>query len=182
MTLTTSDNGIMLIKHYEGLGPHFDGVRAFPYVCPAGKPTIGFGHVIRPGEHFEHGLTMGEVEVLLRRDLRRFEQAANLYVKVPIRQGFFDALVSFAYNLGTEALRTSTLLQLLNKGNYPAAYDQFLLWCEAKVGGRMKRLNGLYYRRLTERHLAITGELRFVANNADARETLKLHPVFTRVQ
>ena len=117
-----SEQGIALIRQFEGFSPK-------RYLCPAGKPTIGYGHVIKPGEMFAAEITEHEAQELLRADLRHFEETLNTLVQVEVTQGQYDALVSFCYNVGVNALRTSTLLRFLNTGNYAAAAIQFSRWC-----------------------------------------------------
>ncbi len=138
--MKTSKKGIALIKEFEGL-------RLKAYKDIVGVPTIGYGST--------HGVTMGdeiteeEAEILLLEDLREYEDCVNQYVTVPITQEEFDALVSFAYNLGCGALRGSTLLRLLNAGNKEAAAQQFKRW--NKAGG--VEVAGLTRRRVAEANL-----------------------------
>jgi response regulator RpfG family c-di-GMP phosphodiesterase len=94
-------------------------------------------------------ITEAEADEMLRRLLGRYEAAVQRYAQVDLEQGQFDALVSFAYNVGNEALRGSTLLRLLNGGDVAGAANQFLRW--DKAGGRT--LPGLTRRRQAERRL-----------------------------
>jgi len=139
--MKTSEQGIELIKEFEQFA-------AEEYICPAGKRTIGYGHVIQPGEEFGT-LTEEEATELLMQDLDHFEQCVCSLVRVPISQSQFDALVSFAYNVGGMALKKSTLLKCLNAGEYDSAADEFPKW--NKGGGRV--LNGLIRRRAAEKAL-----------------------------
>lgn len=136
--MRTSQKGIDLIKKFEGC-------RLEAYKCPAGIWTIGYGHTkgVKDGQI----ITQEQAEEFLREDLRIFEQTVESCVKVPLSQNQFDALVSFCYNCGSGALKTSTLLRLLNEGNYSSAADQFLRW--NKAGGKV--LAGLTRRREEER-------------------------------
>ncbi|WP_321154272.1 lysozyme, partial [Serratia nevei] len=68
---------------------------------------------------------------LLKRGVVPYEQGVNQLVKVRITQGQFDALVSFAYNLGLRSLSTSTLLKKLNAGDKQGAADEFGKWVNA---------------------------------------------------
>ena len=125
-----------------------EGLRLEAYLCPAGVLTIGYGHTgsdVREGSR----VSREEAENLLTRDLERFEKDILKMVKVELTQNQFDALVSFTYNVGSGALKTSTLLKKLNAGNYMEAADEFLKW--TKAGG--KELPGLVKRRRTERAL-----------------------------
>lgn len=140
--MKTSDNGIAHIKEFEG----FRGKR---YLCPANKPTIGYGHVIVDSERatlWNVELTEDQATKLLMKDLVRFEDAVSAMVVVPLTQGQFDALVSFAYNLGEAKLRSSTLLKLLNAGDYEGARKQINRW----VYSNGKKLDGLIRRRARE--------------------------------
>lgn len=138
--MRTSQKGIDLIKKFEGC-------RLEAYKCPAGIWTIGYGHTkgVKDGQI----ITQEQAEEFLREDLRIFEQTVESCVKVPLSQNQFDALVSFCYNCGSGALKTSTLLRLLNEGKYSSAADQFLRW--NKAGGKV--LVGLTRRREEEREM-----------------------------
>ncbi len=133
----TSDEGVSLIKRWEGC-------RTNAYLCPANVWTIGYGHTgnVKPGDMVSHL----DAEELLKKDLVRFEQAVTRYVRVPLTQNQFDALVSFSFNVGTEALRKSTLVRYLNQGKYKTAALQLHRWVHA--GGR--KLPGLIRRREDE--------------------------------
>ena len=135
-----SKAGLDLIKQFEGLY-----LKA--YRCPAGVPTIGYGHTA--GVAMGQTITQQQADDYLRRDVRQFERAVARLVTVPLTQGQFDALVSFAFNLGEGALAQSTLLRLLNTGDYAGAAAQFDRW--NKAGGRV--LPGLVRRRAAERAL-----------------------------
>lgn len=135
-------SGLNLIKEFEGL-------RLEKYKDAVGKWTIGYGHLILPSERFDRPLTELEAEDLLQSDLRKFEGGVIQYVAVSMNQNQFDALVSFAFNLGLANLKGSTLLRLLNHGQYTEAAEQFLRW--NKAGGMA--LPGLTRRRAAERDL-----------------------------
>lgn len=116
------------------------------YRCPAGVWTIGFGHT---GPDVVEGkrITLQEAEELLRGDLVEVERRVQQLVTAPLTQGQFDALVSFAYNVGLGALERSTLLRKLNAEDYRGAAAQFAVW--TKSTGR--ELPGLVRRRREER-------------------------------
>ena len=125
----------------------FEGLRLRAYKDAVGVWTIGYGttRAVRPGMV----ITRQKAEEFLQNDLKRFEDAVNGAVKVRINDNQFAALVSFTYNVGSGALRSSTLLRLLNQGNIRGAADQFPRWNRA--GGRV--LAGLTRRRNAERAL-----------------------------
>ena len=137
--MTTSTNGINLIKRFEGL-------RLKPYLDPVGVATIGYGHTKGVNLN-DPTITEEEADRLLAEDLKLYENHVREMVKVPINQNQFDALVSFAFNLGTAALRTSTLMRKLNAGQ-PCS-SEFDRWIYA--GG--KAMPGLVRRRAQERKL-----------------------------
>jgi len=87
-----NQEGLEIIKERESF-------EAFPYVCPAGKPTIGYGHVILPGENFKYGISKKEGEELLRKDCLKAENLVRQSVKVPLNINQFSALVSLAFNI-----------------------------------------------------------------------------------
>lgn len=106
-----SQNGLDLIKKSESFAP-------LPYICPAGKLTIGYGHCILPHESFTK-ITEKDAEEILRKDAAIAENCINKAVKVPLTQNQFDALVSFIFNVGCAAFLKSTLLRKLNETTPP---------------------------------------------------------------
>ena len=128
----------------------FEGLELEAYLCPADIWTIGYGHTgnVKEGD----SITKAEAEALLDKDLRTFRNGVKRLVKVPLNENQFGALVSFAYNLGLGSLQNSTLLKMLNAGDYTGAADQFLRW--NKSGGKV--LTGLVRRREAERAVFLT--------------------------
>ena len=146
--MKTSEDGLRLIKSFEGC-------RLTAYLCPAGVWTIGWGHTgrdVTPGLRW----TQEQVDSALVRDLDRFEQGVSAAVKVKLTQHQFDALVSFSYNNGVGSLQQSTLLRMLNGGDYYGASLQFARWNKASIGGQMTVLAGLTRRRAAEAQLFLT--------------------------
>lgn len=138
--MKTSCVGINLIMKFEGC-------RLTAYKCPSGVWTIGYGHT--KGVKKGMKITKSKAVSYLKQDLLVYENAVNKYVKVPLKQNQFDALVSFTFNCGVGALRTSTLLKKLNKKDYVGASNEFLRW--NKSNGKV--LNGLTRRRKEEKKL-----------------------------
>jgi len=132
-----SQYGIDLIKHFEGCV--LDA-----YKCPAGVWTIGYGHTkdVQPGDSWseDHANHMLEVE------LEEYENYVSTAVTVPLSQNQFDALVSWVYNLGNGNLTSSTMLKVLNSGDYAGVPAQIKRW--NKAGGKV--LEGLTRRRQAE--------------------------------
>ena len=145
--MNVSKAGIALIKHHEG-------VRNRPYKCPAGLWTVGVGHLIGDGKSlptdWNRTFTTEEIDGILKRDLQRFERGIlKMLPNVPLRQGEFDCLVSFSFNLGLGTFQRSTLRQALLRGDKKAAMESLVKYCRAGV----KILKGLQTRRLDERAL-----------------------------
>ena len=134
--------GLATVKEFEGL-------RLRSYKCPAGVWTIGYGHTSSAGPptvapNFE--ITKADAEVILKRDMRQYENGVNELIQIGITQGQFDALVSFAYNVGVWRLGESTLLKRVNAGRFDDVPAEFMKW--TKGGG--KELPGLVRRRRAE--------------------------------
>lgn len=154
--MKVSDAAIRMIKHHEG-------VRLRPYRCPALLWTVGVGHVIDPShtavkyeerralpipDGWDRQLSMGEVDTILAQDLGRFERGvARLCPAASNSQSQFDALVSFAFNVGLGNLQRSSIRMRYNRGDVEGAADAFLMW--TKAAGKV--LPGLVKRRQDER-------------------------------
>lgn len=139
--MKTSSTGRDLIRRFEG-------EKLTTYVCPAGVLTIGVGHT---GPDVKRGssITKEQSDALLVADLHKFEKAVAGAVKVSLTQNQFDACVSLAFNIGAGAFAGSTLVRLLNAGDYKGAAAQFERW--TKANGKI--LTGLVRRRQAEKEL-----------------------------
>jgi GH24 family phage-related lysozyme (muramidase) len=138
-----SQVGVNLIKSFEGCVLH-----AYKALPSETYFTIGYGHYgadVREGS----SITQVQADSLLEGDLQKYVKAVNDLVKVPLNQNQFDALVSFTFNCGSEALRTSTLLQKLNNKDYQGAANEFDRWIHSSG----KVVQGLVNRRKAEKAL-----------------------------
>jgi lysozyme len=117
-----SADGIALIQSQEGFS-----AKAYP---DGNGYSIGYGHQIIPGDGLtpQSVITQAQALQLLNSDIAKVVAAINANVKVPLTQNQYDALADFTYNEGVGALQSSTLLQLLNSGDYIGASGQFELW------------------------------------------------------
>ena len=140
--LRISDAGLTLIQRFEGFEPDW-------YLDPVGVRTIAYGWTGALPEDLVPPLTEAEGRRLLADTVGAYEAAVARHVDVPLAQAQFDALVSFAYNVGASNLAASTLLARLNAGRAVEAAAEFDRWVLAK--GR--RLEGLVRRRAAERAL-----------------------------
>jgi lysozyme len=133
--MRTGDEGIALIRHFEGC-------RLDAYLCPAGVWTIGYGHTkgVKEGETIDQEAA----EAFLIEDLEEFEGYVTEMVEVPLSQSQFDALVSWTFNLGPGNLERSTLLAKLNQGEYTDVPFEIKRWTRAGgviLPGLVKRRN-----------------------------------------
>lgn len=155
--MKVSDKLIEMIKHDEG-------VKTRPYQCPALLWTVGVGHVIDPNHAkvplaerkalpipsgWDRTLSMEEVNAILKQDLARFEAGVMRLCPKTEKQGQFDALVSFSFNVGLGNLQNSSLRQKHNREDFEGAANEFLKW--NKAGGKV--LAGLDRRRKGEKAL-----------------------------
>ena len=138
--MKTSAEGISLIKKFEGC-------ELYAYQCSANVWTIGYGHTkdVEPGMQ----ITQEDAEQRLVDELHEYENYINEYVTAPLSQNQFDAMVSWVYNLGPANLKASTLLKVLNAGDYEGVPAQIRRW--NKAGGEI--LDGLIRRREAEARL-----------------------------
>lgn len=158
--MKVSQKLIEMVKHHEG-------IRFRPYRCPALLWTVGVGRVIDPahiGVKFEdrknlpipagwdRTLTIAEVDQLLAEDLARFERGVERLCPDGLTQPRFDALVSFAFNVGLGNLQRSTLRMRHNRKDYQGAGEAFMMW--TKAAGKV--LPGLVKRRKDERALYLS--------------------------
>ena len=126
----------------------FEGTKLRAYRCPAGVLTIAVGHT---GPDVTEGqiITASDAVRLLYGDMLEADKAIDELVEVPLRENQRAALISFIFNIGRNAFRNSTLLKLINAGNFSAAGLQFARWDKA---GKIQ-LPGLVKRRAAERAL-----------------------------
>lgn len=148
-----NDASIKLITEFEGFVPNW-----YPDPAHGWKvPTCCYGHTDAAGEPKyaatkDKTFTKEEGMTILRRDLRRYSNAVDRLVKVPLNANQYGALTSFTYNLGEGNFGSSTLLKKLNAGDYVGAANEFKRW--NKAGGKV--LAGLTRRRAAEAALFST--------------------------
>ncbi len=137
-----TQEGVDLIKEAEGFSQT-------PYICPAGKLTVGYGHT----GTVTSAVTKEQAEELLKQDLHTAENVVKSNVTAPISDNQFSALVSFTYNVGGTAFKNSTLLKLVNKKQYALAANEFDKWTHANG----KQLDGLVTRRQSVKQVFLSG-------------------------
>lgn len=156
---SVSQEGLRFIAEQEGTEYSL-------YNDPAGHCTIGTGHLVHTGncdgsdpseQEFLEGITGDQALELLRADVAIAEEDVNSQVTVPLTQSQFDALVSFAYNLGGVNLATMLSDSGLNEGNYCSVPAELNRWVHGEVNGEMQILPGLVTRRSAEGDLFRSG-------------------------
>lgn len=146
--MNVSDSGLALLMHHEAS-------RLTAYQDVKGVWTIGYGHTgTVDGIPIHRGMqiTAEKQAELFARDVNKFADTIRNNVNVPLTQNQFDALTSFAFNVGAGAFKNSTLLKKLNDKDYQGAANEFLRW--NKSGG--KYYQGLMNRREKERQQFLT--------------------------
>ena len=128
-----SDSGLKFIEQFESL-------QLNSYADIVGRWTVGYGHTLNviPGMV----ITQEQAEQFLASDLASAEAAINANVRVDLTQNQFDACCSLVFNIGNGAFKQSTLLQLLNQGDFTNAALQFVRWDKAAgkvVAGLLRR-------------------------------------------
>ncbi|WP_295966828.1 lysozyme [uncultured Bartonella sp.] len=149
MTRQISQHGLEKLKQWEGL-------KTKAYQDSKGEWTIGYGHTAKAGSLTPVKgmvITKEDAESLLLKDLSQFEAAVENNVKVKLNDNQFAALVSFAFNVGTGAFKSSTLLKKLNNGNFDAVPSELMKWVHT---GKTKN-QGLVNRRRAEGYLWMEG-------------------------
>ena len=127
------------------LTERFEGCRLEAYLDSKGIATIGYGHTL--GVKLGDVCTQDQAEKWLQNDTTWAENVVNRFVEVQLTQNEFDSLVDFTFNVGSGNFHNSTMLKLLNQGNYQEAAEEFIKW--DKAGGQV--VAGLLRRRLAEK-------------------------------
>lgn len=146
--MSISQAGLDMIKQFEGFSPT-------PYRDATGW-SIGFGHYMGSAPTIQ-SVDLASATDLLIQDTVNADQTVNNNVTVPLTQNQHDALVSFVYNVGAGNFEKSTLLKLLNQGDYQGAADQFNVWNKTRSSsGVMMTSATLSARRETEKQLFLS--------------------------
>jgi lysozyme len=126
-----------------------EGERLVAYRDTTGRWTIGVGHT---GPEARQGMTITREQsrAYLRADAETADKAVSELVRVPLTENQRFVLVSFVFNLGRSRLATSTLLRLLNAGDYASVPTQLLRWNKETIDGVLRDNVGLTHRREAE--------------------------------
>jgi len=156
--LTISDTGLKLIKAFEGYRP-------VDRELISGQRIVGYGHRL----YSEDAVMMnkGEAEDILRADLEPFEDMINSEVHAPISQSQFDALCSFAFNIGPKAFLKSDTLRALNNGRPLDAANGLDVWRKSEIAGKTYVVDALMRRRTAEKALFLRTDRKLTAGRED---------------
>lgn len=124
-----------------------EGLRLVPYVDAAGYTTWGYGHKHRAGEPIPPSITVDQADAILSGDLSIAGNAVRRLVAVEMTQAQYDGLTDFTFNLGEAAFAASTMLSLINMGEWDQACTECEKWDHAHVAGQLVELAGLKVRR-----------------------------------
>lgn len=152
--LNISDMGLKLIKAYEGYRP-------VDRTLVSGQRVVGYGHRLMSEDAVI--LSKPQAEELLKNDLAPFIDMINENVHAPLSQSQFDALVSFAYNIGPKAFLKSDTLRALNNGRPLDAANGFDIWRKSEIDGKTYVVDALMRRRTAEKALFLRPEGRPVS-------------------
>ena len=150
-SMTISSAGVAMIKRFEGF-------RGKLYNDPVGHCSVGYGELVHKGncngdaseQSYRTGISEENAAQLLVNRLHAFEGLINDSVTVELNQNQFDSLVSFSYNVGSGNFKQSTLLRLLNGGNYGSVSTELKKWTKGRKDGQLVDLPGLVTRRNEE--------------------------------
>jgi len=170
-----SAEGFELIKHFEDL-------KLSAYLCQAGVWTIGYGTTrYSNGNRVKQGdrITRAVAELEFKKQIPFYEAKVDDLTRDDITQNEFDALVSFAYNVGAgeDGYQGSSLRKAVNSRTAEPLYieGRFGVWNKRRVEGVLKPSNGLTRRRKSEAHLYNTGELNYFLEDINVTLKMKSH-------
>jgi lysozyme len=142
-TCGLSEDGVDFIRHFEGYYPYV-------YKDSAGLPTIGIGHLIKPGEKFDTPMTAETARKLFLQDAAHAVKSLNKRTSVKLRQTQADAIISLTYNIGDGGLGQSSVLRYTNQRKFEQAAASFILWNKVTISGIKVPVRGLSRRRDAE--------------------------------
>ena len=152
-----------------------EGCKLKAYRCPAGVPTIGWGHT--SGVKMGDTCTQEQADQWLVEDLTEFADGVKRMLARDASSTELGALVSFAYNIGLSGFKGSTVLRKHNEGDRQSAARAFALWNKARVNGVLQVLPGLTARRAREAALYLSEEDQPMPHVVEPESTLKQSPI-----
>lgn len=135
----------------EELIKHFEGLKLKAYLCPAGIPTIGWGHT--KGVKIGDICTPEQAQEYFKEDYNLARKIVFRHVETKLTENQIQALTSWVFNLGEGNFTVSTLLKKLNANDIEGASKEILRWNKGRVNGQLVVLPGLDRRRILEKQL-----------------------------
>lgn len=161
-----TDAGANLIRYFEGCHRSVGEGRYRAQLCPAGTLTIGYGHTNASGREITPNTVWAHEQCLMvfGEDMKKYEDTIRRLVKMPLSPYQFDAMVSFAFNVGEGNLLKSALLKKINTADWDGAAQEFTRW--SKGGGqefsglvRRRAIEALLFRNFPDKNYADKAEL-----------------------
>jgi lysozyme len=145
---------INLIKEFEGF-------KDYAYIDTDGTPVIGYGLSRIGGLPVQIGdrISPTQADAALNAHLREIDRELAEVIKVDLSDRQLSAVISLAYNVGVEGIKSSTLVEKINAEDYVGAADEFLRWDKANMQGALLQMPGLTRRRAAERQLFLTSNV-----------------------
>ena len=145
------------------------------YRCPAGVPTIGWGHT--RGVKMGDACTQEQADAWLVEDLTEFTDGVQRVLKRDASESELGALVSLAYNIGLSGFSRSTVLKRHNEGDRQSAARAFALWNKSRINGVLQVVDGLTSRRAREAALYLSDDSQPMPQEVEPESSLKKSPI-----
>ena len=154
-----------------------EGCRLKAYRCPAGVPTIGYGHT--GGVKMGDTCTQEQADQWLLGDLVDFTESVRRLLKRDASANELGAMVSLAFNIGSHGFAQSTVLKRHNEGDRQSASRAFALWNKARVNGVLQVVDGLTSRRAREAALYLSDDSQPMPQAVEPESSLRRSPIAT---
>ena len=152
-----------------------EGCRLKAYRCPAGVPTIGWGHT--GGVKMGDTCTQGQADAWFSIDLSVYADGVQRELKRDASDNELGAMVSLAYNIGLHGFAKSTVLKRHNEGDRQSAARAFALWNKARINGVLQVVDGLTSRRAREAALYLSDDSQPMPQEVEPESSLKKSPI-----
>ena len=152
-----------------------EGCRLKAYRCPAGVPTIGWGHT--GGVKMGDTCTQEQADAWFVEDLSEFTEGVRRALKRDASDNELGAMVSLAYNVGLAGFAKSTVLKRHNEGDRQSAARAFALWNKARINGVLQVVDGLTSRRAREAALYLSDDPQPMPQEVEPESSLKKSPI-----
>ena len=154
-----------------------EGCRLKAYRCPAGVPTIGWGHT--GGVKMGDTCTQEQADAWFSIDLSVYADGVQRELKRDASDNELGAMVSLAYNIGLAGFAKSTVLKKHNEGDRQSAARAFGLWNKARINGVLQVVDGLTSRRAREAAMYLSDDTQPMPQVVEPESSLKNSPIAT---